>query len=313
MARTLQSDLVLTDQCDIGTRNSISTLHRTGALVRLHQGAYFSADAWTELDDIDRHRVRVQAIGRRLGDEQVFSHLTAAALWRLPIIGATPHLPQIVGAHAAGGRSTRSFVRRETVLPLDSVEIDGVRVTSLATTVMDVARTCDFGQAVAIVDAALHRTGHPIAGVPRTHVTQSDLLHLHALAAPYYGSVKAGRVLEFADALSDSPGESLSRVGIHLSRLSAPQLQVPLSGASGKRYVVDFWWPEFRVIGEFDGKSKYTDPALLSGRSPSEILYAEKLREDDLRAVGCTVARWPWATAMAPSVLRQQLRRAGVR
>ncbi len=38
-----------------------------------------------------------------------------------------------------------------------------------------------------------------------------------------------------------------------------PQLQVALRGASGRVYVVDFWWPEFNMIGEFDGNIKYAD------------------------------------------------------
>lgn len=84
-------------------------------------------------------------------------------------------------------------------------------------------------------------------------------------------------------------------------------------GASGKTYIVDFWWERFNVIGEFDGKYKYTDPSYMNGRSSQQVLYEEKLREDDLRAASHGFTRWPWATAISPVLLREHLRRAGVR
>lgn len=51
------------------------------------------------------------------------------------------------------------------------------------------------------------------------------------------------------------------------SGISIPQLQVALAGASGLVYIVDFWWPEFDMVGEFDGSKKYTDPAFLRGHA----------------------------------------------
>lgn len=66
-------------------------------------------------------------------------------------------------------------------------------------------------------------------------------------------------MIEFADAKSDRPGESVRRANMECSGISMPQLQVALRGASGRVYVVDFWWPEFNMIGEFDGNIKYAD------------------------------------------------------
>lgn len=100
---------------------------------------------------------------------------------------------------------------------------------------------------------------------------------------------------------------------MHLARLTAPELQVRMLGASGKEYVVDFWWPQFNVIGEFDGKYKYTDQQYMNGRTAQQVLYDEKLREDDLRAARHGFTRWPWATAASPVLLRAHLARAGVR
>jgi hypothetical protein len=89
--------------------------------------------------------------------------------------------------------------------------------------------------------------------------------------------------------------------------------KVALAGASGRIYIVDFWWPQFNMIGEFDGDAKYTDPEFLRGRTPEQALLDEKLREDDLRAAGHGMCRWRWSTAMSVHSLHAHLRAAGIR
>src|SRR5690606_5203667 len=118
------------------------------------------------------------------------------------------------------------------------------------------------------------------------------------------GSAKARAVVEFADGAADRPGESLSRVNMHALRLPMPLLQAETFGASGRRYFVDFWWPEFNLIGEFDGKAKYSDPVFLRGRTPEQALLDEKTREDDIRAADHRMTRWGWQVALAPARLR---------
>ena len=92
-----------------------------------------------------------------------------------------------------------------------------------------------------------------------------------------------------------------------------PQLQVAIEGASGQVYIVDFWWPEFNMIGEFDGNAKYTDPEFLRGRTPEQALIDEKRREDDLRAAGHGMTRWHWQIACSLNRLRAHLLAAGIR
>ena len=96
------------------------------------------------------------------------------------------------------------------------------------------------------------------------------------------------------------------------ARIPAPELQVELAGASGRRYTVDFWWPQFGTFGEFDGRFKYSDPRFLRGRSPEQALFDEKVREDDLRAPGRGCARWGWEVAQSVPLLRARLSAAGV-
>src|SRR5690606_13542273 len=59
----------------IGTPDSsIRRALRSGTLVRVCAGAYADASAWSELDDMARHRIRVLATAERLTTTPVFSH-----------------------------------------------------------------------------------------------------------------------------------------------------------------------------------------------------------------------------------------------
>ena len=53
--------------------------------------------------------------------------------------------------------------------------------------------------------------------------------------------------------------------------------------------VVDGWYEEAAVAVEFDGRLKYTDP--WRDRTPGEVLWEEKRREDELRALDVRVVR----------------------
>ncbi|MGJ9425580.1 hypothetical protein ACHABX_07005 [Nesterenkonia halotolerans] len=119
------------------------------------------------------------------------------------------------------------------------------------------------------------------------------------------------RALQFADALSESAGESLSRVRIHELGFEPPVLQVSFElGSTEAR--VDFYWPGCGVVGEFDGKVKYLRADELSGVSVEEVVWREKLREDALRARGLRVVRWTWDDLRRPGALEARLRAAGV-
>jgi hypothetical protein len=296
-----------------GDRSAFFKRVRDRELVRLYRGVYISAEAWQGLDRHDRYRARIIAAAHYAPPGLVFSHHSAAALWRLPSVGPWPDKAHVLVPVAAGGRSDSMFVRHTVGVPDSVWSIDGLSVTSLARTVVDLASIFSFGQAVSIADAALHRNEHPVDGVPRTFLTR-DELHRELERVPMrHGSARARRAIDFADGAADRPGESMSRVSIRAAGLTMPQLQVPLRGASGRIWTVDFWWPEFSHIGEFDGRDKYVNPEFLRGRTPEEAVYDEKLREDDLREAGHGMSRWPWAVAISPQLIRAKLVAAGIR
>ena len=61
----------------------------------------------------------------------------------------------------------------------------------------------------------------------------------------------------------------------------------------GSTAYTDFAWPEQRTVGEFDGKVE-CGRLLRPGQSPEDVVYAEKLGEDAIRAQGWEVVRWTW-------------------
>lgn len=286
---------------------------RRGSYVSLARGVYVDAERWAGADRHQRYRARVVAISALCAPETpLFSHESAAAMWRLPKVGGWPERVHVIEDASPGGRSTRSIARHTVGLPDGFAVIEGIRVTTLARTVIDLATRDNFGPAVAIADAALRRGSLVDARFPQAVVTRVELEAELARIPLRQGRRKAARVVKFADGLADRPGESMSRANMYLAGLEMPQLQQPMIGASGKRYAVDFWWPRLRLIGEFDGKYKYSDEEFLKGRSPAQALYDEKLREDDLRAAGNGMSRWNWEVALSPQRLAALLLAAGV-
>ena len=55
----------------------------------------------------------------------------------------------------------------------------------------------------------------------------------------------------------------------------------------------DFAWVTERTVGEFDGKAKY-ERLLRPGQQAGEVVFAEKVREDGIRAQDWEVVRWTW-------------------
>lgn len=104
--------------------------------------------------------------------------------------------------------------------------------------------------------------------------------------------------MRLADARSDSPGESVTRVQFHRFDVPIPTLQYPVLDGSGRRIGdADFYWEDARHLGEFDGKVKY-QKYLREGESASDCVFREKCREDAMRADLRGMTRFVWAMVM---------------
>ena len=277
----------------MGVERQLAHRFSRGELVRVRAGVYLATDLWNALDADARHRAQVFAAAEVLRPDTVFSHDSAAAMLRLPGLGRWPATVSVVGAAASGGRSSRAVHRLSRATDPDAVDINQFAVTSLPRTVIDMAATAPFGRAVCMVDAALRRSENGefrrVHGIRATDTP--SLLGLLARLAPFPGVARAKLAIEFGDGLSGSIGESISRVNMHLADFPPPQLQVPFYDSDGLIGYTDFYWPDIRVIGEFDGRVKYGNATYARGRLPEEVVWAEKLREDRLRAQVRSLAR----------------------
>ena len=308
----------------IGSSRGLSRAYNRGDLVRIRFGVYYSKPEWLALKAWERYSATVAAVA--CSDPSViFCYLTALRIWRLPLPRVPEHVHVITQSpHKAGRLPSTTRAARDPKTGLtgleqargygvsrhhwaaDTVECQGVNVTSLVQTVIDCLVRLELPEAVAIVDAVM------VAGAPRARASPGSSCRRHH---PFWHRLPRRRVLEvlaLADEKSESVGESRSRALIHVLGLPAPVLQHTFRDSEGFIARTDFFWPEHGVIGEFDGDAKYLDDGLLGAMSTREAVLAEKKREDRLRALGYKVVRWDWKAATNPELLRRKLAAAGI-
>lgn len=302
------------------TEDELRRMSRRGEISRIGHGAYLATaapegagapDRWTRAEV--EHRMRVLAAVRRADPGVVISHVSAALVHGLPCWGLPLDRAHLTRDRRSGARRTGAVHLHVAPLPAQDVqgvvvdrdtglrrsvvdtatagaERDLVAVTTPARTVVDIARSAAFAQAVAVADAALHRPDRDRP--PLT--TPAELAAALDAATGRPGAAAARRVVAFADGRSGSVGESRSRVALAAVDLPAPRLQWEVVEPAGRVLAtVDFAWPEQRVVAEFDGRVKY-GRLLRPGEQPGDAVFREKQREDLIRAETYTVVRWTW-------------------
>ena len=279
------------------TPADIRTRIKQGTLQRLRRGVYALPET---VSPESHHRRLILASLDDVADSNVVSHVSGGILHNLPVprkyLGVVT-MTRITPGH--GEHSDRMTVRHTRLAEDEVTVIDGMRVTTLARTVFDLARSLSFEWGVMACDAGYRQ------GLDATHLQLTTRRHPRLRGAP-----RARRVADFGDPRSESAAESLSRVQIFRAGLPVPTLQHELFDANGV-FVArpDFVWPEFRLVGEVDGRGKYGD-LLRPGQDPVDAIMAEKRREESVRQLGYWVVRWDWNMAWRPGELSSLLRRA---
>jgi hypothetical protein len=252
-------------------------------------------------DVLGRHALAVAAAMGELAADAVVSHVSAAVLHGLRIWSLRLDRVHVTRSRRSGGRrGSLVHVHTAAVDPGEIVVIAGLRVTSLPRTIADLARTLPFEQSVVLGDAAMFHQRPDRA-------SRADLLAALDAVPRRPGTRAARRAIDFSSELSESVGESRSRVAIAGAGLPPPVLQWEVRTAATGRFIgrVDLGWPDLRTVGEFDGLVKY-GRTLHPGQDVAEVLVAEKLREDALRDADLGVVRWTWAdlTDFGPTARR---------
>lgn len=304
-----------------------------GELIRVRRGIYVESAPWQALSLGQKYGLRAAAFGHLAGTEPVFSHQSAALLWGLWMVG-TPTKLHVLTETTVGGRSRKDVSRHVGSLTKDVLRCGQFLVTDKLTTTMALINKLSFPYAVAVCDSSL-RTPKPrptdniflsLSADPQRlgdatwehELTQGPPLLLSELRAAALelpsaaARARAQAVIDFSSADSGSAGESISRAKMHLLGFPAPQLQRRFVLRDGSNAFVDFWFEEYKVAGEFDGRGKYLRAGWGGGKSIQDRVLAEKAREDQIRAQGVGFVRWTWDEMQNRERFAWLLRQAGL-
>lgn len=255
-------------------------------LVRLRRGVYAPPPDPT----LDRFEQQARLLGQKgvaaalqIPDGSV-SHSAALAVRGLPLY-RSGDIPCLTKPQDCRTSQTELHLHRKLLTPkLLDPRLD-FSIVSTARACIDTS--CELGVAAGVIaaDAALRR------GL----VTWDDLLIARCSVKGDRGASNAGRLLDLVDERSESPLESLSRVNMH--GLVPPPLIQPVLRTPEGFFIArpDFYWEEFGLVGEADGKAKYA-------QNEGE-LDREKDRQVRLTDSNLTMARWGWYLAERPQQL----------
>ena len=272
---------------------------RSRRWLRLRKGIYAHAGVFDTADQRSRHLMACVAVLLSLDPGPAVSHASAARVHRLL-------LPRSEGSDVrltdvAQWRSGRGYrVARAQLPDGDVLPWLGFRATSVPRTLVDCAREWSQLDSVIAMDAALNRE----------LLTRTEL-HAAILAARHRpGIAVAARAFGLSDGRAESPLETKGRLRLVASGLPLPELQVDLHDERGFVGRIDAWYEAAALALEFDGQVKYLEPT--GDRSPAQVLWDEKRREDRIRATDVRVVRivnddfgpqWPHVVARIRALL----------
>ena len=274
----------------------LSVQAKSGALVRVRRGLYLPADLWNSYKPWEKYRVTIQAVHELAQNPPVFARESAAQIMGLPLLRIPQEVQSVLPPTAKGGQSSHG-VRRVLAVEGDSPpwRMFGLLVTPPPQVARDLAIRLPLTHALPVMDKVLSH--HILPGSPphtQLNFTENHVIASAALLKSAVQRTRVERVVRLANGSSESAGESWSRAIMILNGFPSPFLQQAFWDDRGFIGLPDFDWEEFKVLGEFDGYEKYSGQKYLKGKTPSEVVVAEKIREDRLRARGYRVVRWVW-------------------
>lgn len=278
------------------SRRQLESRLRAGEFVRVRPGLYLpAADVATGVNAAeDRLALRTLAAAGTHGEGTVVSHESALALHALPVYGFdATRVTTTRSRPGSGTRRSDSSICHSANLEGSIVELDGVPVTSVERTVVDVARLGGFDGALCAADAALKTRKCSLA----------DLRREPDAAVGRTGIAQARAVVGFADAKAESVLESISRLALHRLRPPLPALQVTFRLSSGRAARVGMYWEDLNLVGECDGVVKYGFER--GSATARQAIIEEKERQIDIEADGFRVVRWMMKHAENPAILEK--------
>jgi very-short-patch-repair endonuclease len=209
------------------------------------------------------------------GPEALLSHRTAAALWG--IRGYSGGAIHVTVPHKSA--STKRISRHFSMVPADERAVEeGIPVTSVHRTILDLAPTVAVDEVVAMIKEA-------------EYLNRWDRFSLPDLLERYPGKRGVCNLRFALDRITEEPPGRKRR---KLEERFAPFLRrchLPLPRFNDwillgpKRYQVDCHWPHLRLIVELDG---------WEGHSSRSAFQDDRARDRALHAAGFSVVHLTW-------------------
>ncbi|MDZ7930581.1 MAG: hypothetical protein U5N21_11195 [Rhodococcus sp. (in: high G+C Gram-positive bacteria)] len=275
--------------------HELRALYEREGWERLVNGVYVPSSRLAGLSEQERHRLLIDAILPTIAEGSAVSHRSAALLHGLPL--PTGGFDKVhVTRHRRGGGRANSAVIVHCAPWVPYATVDEIPVTSLARTIVDLARTEPLLSAVIAGDVALKRCD--------PEELDAELQR----ARGWKGVAQARRAVSLMDGRSENPGESQSRIILRKNGFEV-ESQVEILDSDGRTLARVDWLVDGVVVCEFDGKAKYTR-YLRPDENPGDVVFREKVREDAVRDLGYPVVRWTWADLANPAELVARVARA---
>jgi very-short-patch-repair endonuclease len=251
------------------TVNEVRRRIETSRLVELHRGVYL-------VGPVASPRAAEMAAVLACGPPAFVSHRSTAWLWELLPRPETAGRSGAVEVRVAANRRVRRpgiLARRtERLEPGDVALVDGIPVTSVARTLVDLAgvvRPRELERATARAERRGLVTRDRLLAFVARHRREPGVGVLAGILGQEGGPVLTRSVLE------DRFGDEVEAFG-----LPKPRYNVVVEG-----YELDVWWARLRHAVELDGAAYHR-----SWRSQRN----DRRRDTDLAAAGITVIRITW-------------------
>jgi very-short-patch-repair endonuclease len=241
------------------TQDDIDYRVRIGRLHRIHRGVY--AVGYRKLTPKGHRMAAVLAYG----PDAVLSHQTAAAQWEIGYPSAKFHVT------TPTSRRSRPKIRaHRAVLPPEDLAVkDGIPVTSVARTILDLAATLNHDRLTRLLEEA----------------DRKELIDLRALERAIARRPRAAGVPRLKAVLATyrAPADTRSKLERDFRKLLTkaglpePQFNVVVAGLT-----VDVYWPEWKLVVELDGEPYHNNPSAYEN---------DRIRDAILQKAGFRVLR----------------------
>lgn len=247
----------------IGNRAIARAIAR-GRLHRRHRGVY-SLVGPEALPPLATEQAALLACGERTH----LSHHSAAAVWGIRPSSSGPVEVTIVGRDAGRRRPGVRVHRTDRIDPRDVRILKGIRITSPARTLLDIAPDLLERELERAFDEAIVRQLMTVAAA-----RAMLLVNAHRPGAP---SIRALATTDRSTTMTRSEAEERFLELMRKAGVPAPEVNVRVG-----RWVVDFFWRAERVVVEIDGYPYH------SGRAARE---RDHRKDADLQDARCFVSR----------------------